>query len=113
MERRQIGAVKELFRYPVKSMLGERLTRFWMTTRPRSSTPWSWNTFFATSIPSVVHFIAHPPSHLVMGNPFWPILRPFREGERSIPLKPVASDTFLIACLRKPNFPLPLALEVM
>ena len=25
MERRQIGVVKELFRYPVKSMLGERL----------------------------------------------------------------------------------------
>jgi uncharacterized protein YcbX len=27
MERRQIGTVKELFRYPVKSMLGERLER--------------------------------------------------------------------------------------
>ena len=27
MERRQIGIVKELFRYPVKSMLGERLER--------------------------------------------------------------------------------------
>ncbi|HEX3409208.1 MAG TPA: MOSC N-terminal beta barrel domain-containing protein [Candidatus Binataceae bacterium] len=27
MERRQIGVVKELFRYPVKSMLGERLER--------------------------------------------------------------------------------------
>jgi len=27
MERRQIGIVKELFRYPVKSMLGERLDR--------------------------------------------------------------------------------------
>jgi uncharacterized protein YcbX len=27
MERREIGAVKELFRYPVKSMLGERLER--------------------------------------------------------------------------------------
>jgi uncharacterized protein YcbX len=26
MERRQIGAVKDLFRYPVKSMLGERLS---------------------------------------------------------------------------------------
>jgi hypothetical protein len=26
MERRQIGVVKELFRYPVKSMLGERLS---------------------------------------------------------------------------------------
>ena len=26
MERRQIGTVKELFRYPVKSMLGERLS---------------------------------------------------------------------------------------
>jgi uncharacterized protein YcbX len=25
MERRQIGVVQELFRYPVKSMLGERL----------------------------------------------------------------------------------------
>lgn len=28
MERRQIGIVKALFRYPVKSMLGERLERF-------------------------------------------------------------------------------------
>ncbi len=28
MQRRQIGIVKELFRYPVKSMLGERLERF-------------------------------------------------------------------------------------
>jgi hypothetical protein len=27
MARRQIGTVKELFRYPVKSMLGERLER--------------------------------------------------------------------------------------
>ncbi|HSD10444.1 MAG TPA: MOSC N-terminal beta barrel domain-containing protein, partial [Candidatus Binatia bacterium] len=26
MGRRQIGVVKDLFRYPVKSMLGERLT---------------------------------------------------------------------------------------
>jgi uncharacterized protein YcbX len=26
MERRQIGVVKDLFRYPVKSMLGERLS---------------------------------------------------------------------------------------
>ena len=25
MERRQIGVVKDLFRYPVKSLLGERL----------------------------------------------------------------------------------------
>jgi MOSC domain-containing protein len=28
VQRRQIGIVKELFRYPVKSMLGERLERF-------------------------------------------------------------------------------------
>jgi uncharacterized protein YcbX len=26
MERRQIGVVKDLFRYPVKSMRGERLS---------------------------------------------------------------------------------------
>jgi len=32
MERRQVGTVKELYRYPVKSMLGERLGEFDATT---------------------------------------------------------------------------------
>jgi MOSC domain-containing protein len=32
MERRQVGTVKELYRYPVKSMLGERLDEFDATT---------------------------------------------------------------------------------
>jgi MOSC domain-containing protein len=32
MERRQVGIVKELYRYPVKSMLGERLSEFDATT---------------------------------------------------------------------------------
>ena len=35
MERRQIGTVKELFRYPVKSMLGERLERLEIGERGR------------------------------------------------------------------------------
>jgi hypothetical protein len=39
-----------------------RLTRFCTTTWPRASTPWSWNTCFATSIPSVVQCIVDPPS---------------------------------------------------
>jgi uncharacterized protein len=32
MERHQVGTVKELYRYPVKSMLGERLDQFEATT---------------------------------------------------------------------------------
>jgi hypothetical protein len=40
-----------------------RLTHFCTTTCPRSSTPWSWNTSFATSILSVVQFMGNPPSH--------------------------------------------------
>jgi len=34
----------------------------WTTTWPCSSTPWSWNICFATSIPSGVQFITDPPS---------------------------------------------------
>ena len=63
--------------------------RFCITTFPSLFTPWSWNIFFAKSIPNVGHFIATPPSHFVIVDPLWPTLRPFCEGERSIPLEPV------------------------
>src|SRR5208283_5606974 len=33
MERNQIGIVKELYRYPVKSLLGERLSQWEATTQ--------------------------------------------------------------------------------
>ncbi len=42
MERRQVGIVKALWRYPVKSMLGEKLDRLYVTTRgPLGDRAWA------------------------------------------------------------------------
>ncbi len=59
MERKQVGIVKALWRYPVKSMLGEKLDRLYVTTRgPLGDRAWALRDAESKRIASAKKFSA-------------------------------------------------------